>query len=182
MKFYFRILERAFRSAIVEALGPLESTEENPLGDKFIDCSPIRFIDALFVVKRFHQNTVACQRHVMNTDEFEVRWRTFFADFDNPPLRHEKAPRQQIKYANQILVESMYGAEVADGMEPKAFEPSMAVCFMNCIADASDSIRWDRNLLIGILNRGLEIYPALELKTKLEERLEKKESRPTVKV
>ncbi len=39
---------------------------------------------------------------------------------------------------------------------------------------ASDSCRWERNLLTDILDRAIEIYPALEIQAKLEEKLERK--------
>lgn len=182
MRFNSKPLEKAFRTAIAESFGPLEATEEDPRGNQLIDCSPRRFSDALFVVKRNHYEAGLCQAHVMNTDEFDVRWNVFFADFDNHPFRHDKAPRQQVKYASQILVESMYGSEVADGMDPKSFDSWMAVCFMNCIAEASDSIEWTRDLLKETLDRALEIYPAIDMQAKLKVELVDKAGRQTVKI
>lgn len=181
MRTYYKVLEQAIRAAIEEKAGPIKAKEEDPEAE-MIDCSSNRFSDALFVVKRHFYETGICQAHVMDTDEFDLRWRDFFADYDNYPSTHAKAPRRQIRAANQILVQSMYGAEVSFGMKPKDFDPYLAITLMDCIANTPDSTPWNRRNLTEVLERAFEIYPTLEMQEKMEADLKKGTPSPVSKI
>jgi hypothetical protein len=175
MKFKYKLLKESFQIAFKEKLGVGVAVDDEDFDGELVDCSEVRFSNALFIVKRYLYENRICQAHSMDTDRFDLRWGVIFGDL-------KQAPRERVKNAIEIAVTSMYGLEVVQGMKPKEFNPFLAMCFMNCVADLSDKIRFERDLLNEVFNRALEIYQNLEKKEKMELVLQEKAKSPTVKI